>query len=147
MKFIKKAVQSIVPRKEMFDVNGDGKIDHNDILDAAKGVSAKMTPSKSSFDLNGDGILDHKDAVIGAKLAGAAVAAAGVTLSAGAVAGVLIVSGTATSIATGVVATAGAAAGSFLGVVLGSSTTGAYAAYQTVNGILIITAAKATTVS
>ncbi len=144
---IKKALGSIVPSKDAMDVNDDGKIDHKDFVEAAKKIGSKVIPPKSAFDVNNDGVINHKDALVAAKITGAAVAGAGATFAAGAYGGALIVSGTATSIATGIVGVAGATVGGFAGALLGTATTSTFLALKTANGALIIVSETVATVS
>lgn len=143
----KKALGALTPSKDAFDVNGDGKVDYKDFIDGARKLGSKAIPSKSTFDANGDGKIDYKDAVVGAKIAGAAVVGAGTTLAAGAYGGALIVSGTASSIATGIVGAAGATAGAFTGTLLGTATTSTFLAMKTASGALIIVSETAAAIS
>ena len=140
-------MSSITPSKDALDVNGDGTIDYKDFVDAAKKIGSKVVPPKSAFDANNDGVIDHKDAIVGAKIAGAALAGAGATLAVGAYGGALIVSGTATSIATGIVSVAGAAVGGFAGAILGSATTSTFLAMKTASGAIVIVSETVATVS
>jgi len=144
---IKKRIGAMAPSKKTFDVNGDGKVDYRDVVDAAKRLGSKAIPSKSTFDANGDGKVDYKDAVVGAKIAGAAMVGAGATLAAGAYGGALIVSGTASAIATGVVGAAGATIGAFTGTILGTATTSTFLAMKSASGALIIVSETAAMVS
>lgn len=144
---IKKRIGAMAPSKKIFDVNGDGKVDYRDVVDAAKRLGSKAIPSKSTFDANGDGKVDYKDAVVGAKIAGAAMVGAGATLAAGAYGGALIVSGTASAIATGVVGAAGATIGAFTGTILGTATTSTFLAMKSASGALIIVSETAAMVS
>jgi len=75
-----------------------------------------------ALDVNGDGVVNYLDAIAAAKLAGAAVAGAGVTAAAGALAGSAIVATGATAIAAKVTFVAGAAAGAFIAATLGTTT-------------------------
>jgi hypothetical protein len=143
----KKALGALMPSKDAFDVNGDGKVDYKDFVDAAKKIGNSAIPSKSTFDANGDGTVDYKDALVGAKIAGAAIVGAGTTFAAGAYGGALIVSGTATSIATGIVGAAGATIGAFTGTLLGTATTSTFLAMKTASGALIIVSETAAAVS
>jgi Dockerin type I domain len=144
---IKKALSALTLSKETLDVNGDGKVDYKDVVEAAKKIGSKAIPSKSAFDANNDGVVDYKDALVGVKIAGAAVLGTGATLAAGAYGGALIVSGGATAIATGVVGAAGAAVGAFTGVILGTATTSTFIAMKTASGALIIVSETAAAVS
>ncbi|WP_170624661.1 MULTISPECIES: dockerin type I domain-containing protein [unclassified Ruegeria] len=144
---IKKTLNALTPSKQSMDVNGDGKVDYKDFVHAAKKIGSKAIPPKSAFDANNDGVIDHRDALIGAKIAGAAVVGAGATLAAGAYGGALIVSGTATTIATGIVSVAGAAAGGFTGAILGTATTSTFLAMKSASGAIIIVSETAAAVS
>lgn len=143
----KKALGALTPSRDAFDVNGDGKVDYKDFIDGARKLGSKAIPSKATFDANGDGKIDYKDAVLGAKIAGAAVVGAGTTLAAGAYGGALIVSGTASSIATGIVGAAGATVGAFTGTLLGTATTSTFLAMKTASGALIIVSETAAAIS
>lgn len=143
----KKALGALTPSKDAFDVNGDGKIDYRDFFDGARKLGSKAIPSKATFDANGDGKIDYKDAVVGAKIAGAAVVGAGTTIAVGAYGGALIVSGTASSIATGIVGAAGATVGAFTGTLLGTATTSTFLAMKTASGALIIVSESAAAIS
>lgn len=83
---------------------------------AAKSVSGLL-------DVNGDGVIDHRDAVAAAKITVAAAAGVGATAIASVAAGSAIVAAGATSLATTVTAFAGAAAGTFIGLTIGTTTT------------------------
>jgi hypothetical protein len=144
---VKKTLSALTPSRATLDVNGDGKVDYKDFVEAARRVGSKAIPSKSAFDANNDGVIDHKDALVVAKIAGAAITGAGATLAAGAYGGALVVSGTAASISTGIVSVAGAAVGGFAGVVLGTATTTSFLAMKTASGALIIVSESAAAVS
>lgn len=92
---------------------------------------------RNALDLNGDGRVDYKDAIVATKIAGAAVVGAGTALAAGAYGGALVVSGTASTIATGIVAAAGASVGAFAGAILGT-TSATFMAVETASGAVVI---------
>lgn len=140
----KKVRGALTPSKDAFDVNGDGSVDYKDFIDGAKKLGSK---AKATFDANGDGKIDYKDAAVGAKIAGAAVVGAGATFAAGAYGGALIVSGTASSIAMGIVGAAGATVGAFTGTLLGTATTSTFLAMKTASGALIIVSETAASIS
>jgi hypothetical protein len=99
---------------------------------------------RNALDLNGDGRVDYKDAIVATKIAGAAVVGAGTALAAGAYSGALVVSGTASTIATGIVATAGASVGAFTGAILGATST-TFMAVKTASGAVVIASEAAVT--
>lgn len=144
---MKKTLDAVANARAALDLNGDGKVDFKDFADAAKKIGKKVIPSKTFFDANGDGKIDYKDAVVGAKIAGAAMTGAGITLAAGAYGGALIASGTASTVATGIVAAVGGAAGAFTGTILGTATASTFLATKTVSGVLIIVSETAAAVS
>lgn len=92
---------------------------------------------RKAFDLNGDGKVDYRDAIVATKIAGATVVGAGTALAAGAYGGALVVSGTASTIATGIVAAAGASVGAFAGAILGA-TSATFMAVETASGAVVI---------
>jgi hypothetical protein len=143
----KKVRGALTFSKGAFDLNGDGKVNYRDFIDGARMVGSKAIPSKATFDANGDGKIDYMDAVVGAKIAGAAVVGAGTTLAAGAYGGALIISGTASSIATGIVGAAGATVGAFTGTLLGTATKSTFLAMKTASGALIVVSETAAAVS
>lgn len=99
---------------------------------------------RNALDLNGDGRVDYKDAIVATKIAGAAVVGAGTALAAGAYSGALVVSGTASTIATGIVATAGASVGAFTGAILGATST-TFMAVKIASGAVVIASEAAVT--
>lgn len=135
---VRKYIKKLVPKKAWFDANGDGDVNHRDVLAAAQKSIEAIIRRKSVFDVNGDGVVDINDALDAARITGATIASAGVTLGAGAVAGSIMVSGKATAIATLIASSVGAAAGAGFGMVLGSTATTAYSAVQLANGTWIL---------
>lgn len=95
-----------------FDVNGDGKVDYKDILEAAK----------KAMDLNGDGEVNLKDALWGASAIGVS---AGAAAAAGYLSGAALVSATSSAMGATLVATGGSIAGALAGISLGTTTVGA----------------------
>ena len=139
---MKKYIGKILPDKAWLDFNGDGETNFQDFKDAAKSIFDTVTPSRNILDINGDGKVDIQDAIDAAKISGAAIAGVGVTITAGALAGSAVVTGTATSIASVVAATVGAGASAGAASIFGATSTFAYAATQTASGVWIIQAAS-----
>ena len=63
-----KYLGKLIPKKSWLDVNGDGSIDHHDLINAAQKVVDTITPSKNAFDINGDGVVDINDALDAARI-------------------------------------------------------------------------------
>ncbi|MGV8986428.1 MAG: hypothetical protein ACOH2H_09115 [Cypionkella sp.] len=97
---------------------------------AAKTMSGVM-------DVNGDGVIDHRDAIAAAKITVAAATGVGITAIASATAGTAIVAAGASSLASTVTAVAGAAAGSFIGLTVGTSTSAALIVVHAGNALFI----------
>jgi hypothetical protein len=98
----------------------------------------------SGLDVNGDGVVDHRDALVAAKIAGATAVGAGATALASASAGSMIIATGAAAVASKVAAISGAAAGAFLAVTLGSTTTAAFGIFH-VGSTLIVASSSVTT--
>ena len=133
-----KYLGKLMPKKSWFDVNGDGSIDHHDLINAAQKVVDTITPSKNAFDINGDGVVDINDALDAARITGATIAGIGVTFGVGAVAGSVLVTGKATAIASVVASSIGAAAGAGIGAVFGTTTAVSWGAVQLASGSWIL---------
>lgn len=131
---VRKFFGKFVPSKSWFDANGDGNVDYKDFIAAAQNALDAVTPSKAVLDINGDGVVDINDALDAARITGATIAGAGVTVGAGAVAGSILVTGKATAIATVISSSLGAAAGGAMGVIFGPMTVTSISAMQFVNG-------------
>ena len=135
---MRKYFGKFIPKKSWFDANGDGDVDCRDFLDAAQKVVDSITPSKNILDINGDGVVDINDALDAARITGATIAGIGVTFSAGALAGSVLVTGKATAIATVVASSMGAAAGAGIGAVFGTTTAVSWGAVQLASGSWIL---------
>ena len=133
-----KYLGKLMPKKSWFDMNGDGSIDHHDLINAAQKVVDTITPSKNAFDINGDGVVDINDALDAARITGATIAGIGVTFGVGAVAGSVLVTGKATAIASVVASSIGAAAGAGIGAVFGTTTAVSWGAVQLASGSWIL---------
>lgn len=133
-----KYLGKLMPKKSWLDVNGDGSIDHHDLINAAQKVVDTITPSKNAFDINGDGVVDINDALDAARITGATIAGIGVTFGVGAVAGSVLVTGKATAIASVVASSIGAAAGAGIGAVFGTTTAVSWGAVQLASGSWIL---------
>jgi hypothetical protein len=130
--------QSKVPRSNPLDINNDGVVDSKDLVAGAKKVLGALTPSKNLFDINGDGRVDSKDALDAMRITGAAIAGAGVTFSAGAVAGSVLITGKVTAIASVIASAIGSATAAGLGVVYGTVSSATVSAVQLSNGVWIL---------
>lgn len=141
---MKKYFGKFVPKKFWIDANedgdGDGDVDYQDFIFAAKSALNSITPSKQTLDINGDGKVDINDALDAARITGAAIAATGITVAVSSYAGAVLVTGQATTIATTITASIGAGIGGGLTALLGSTTTVAWATWQTSSGVWIIAA-------
>jgi len=135
---MRKYFGKFIPKKSWFDANGDGDVDCRDFLDAAQKVVDSITPSKNILDINGDGVVDINDALDAARITGATIAGIGVTFSAGALAGSVLVTGKATAIATVVASSMGAAAGAGIDAVFGATTAVSWGAVQLASGSWIL---------
>ena len=144
---MKKYFGKFVPKKSWLDSNGDGDIDYHDFIHAAKSALDAVTPSKEILDINGDGKVDINDALDAARITGATIAATGITAAVSSYAGVVLISGKATAIATTIAASIGAGAGGGLTALLGSTTTVAWAAWQTSSGVWVVAAQGVTAIS
>lgn len=127
-----------VPKKSWFDANGDGDVDYRDFITAAQKVVDSITPLKDDLDINGDGVVDINDALDAARITGAAIAGAGVTLGAGAIAGSVLVTGKATAIAGVIASSIGGAAGAGIGALFGTTSAVSWGAVQLANGSWIL---------
>ena len=135
---VKKYFGRFTPNRSWFDTNGDGDVNYQDFIAAAQNALNSITPSKNILDVNGDGVVDVNDAIDAARITGAAITGAGVTLAVGAVAGSVLVTGSATSIATVISTALGAAAGAGIGTIVGATSGTAVAAVQLSNGTWIL---------
>jgi len=135
---VRKYFGRFVPDKSWFDANEDGNVDYKDFIAAAQRALNAVTPSKNILDINGDGIVDINDALDAARITGATIAGAGVTLGTGAVAGSVLVTGKATAIATVISSALGTAAGSGIGVLFGTTAGTVVQAVQLANGVWIL---------
>lgn len=144
---VKKYFGKFIPKKEWFDFDGDGNVDRQDFIAAAQNALNTLKPSANAFDVNGDGQVDINDALDAAKITGATIAGAGISVAAGAVAGSILVTGKATTIATVIAASIGAGASGGLATLLGSATYVSWAAWQTSSGVWILGVKSVTTVS
>ncbi|MDA0892232.1 MAG: hypothetical protein O3C15_07930 [Proteobacteria bacterium] len=135
---MKKYFGRFVPRKSWFGANGDGDVEHRDFIAAAQKVVGSITPTKDILDVNGDGMVDINDALDVARITGAAIAGAGVTICAGAIAGSVLVTGKATAIAGVIASSIGGAAGAGFGAVLGTTSAVSWGAVQLANGSWIL---------
>lgn len=135
---MRKYFGKFIPKKSWFDTNGDGDLDYRDFIAAAQKAVEAITPSKNILDINGDGVIDINDALDAARITGATIVGAGVTLGVGAVAGSVLVTGKATAIATVVAASIGSAAGAGIGVLFGSTTVVSWAAVQLASGSWVV---------
>jgi alkaline phosphatase len=108
---MKKYFGKFVPKKSWIDANGDGDVDYQDFIFAAKSALNSITPSKQTLDINGDGKVDINDALDAARITGAAIAATGITVAVSSYAGAVLVTGQATTIATTITASIGAGIG------------------------------------
>lgn len=133
-----KYLGKLIPKKSWLDVNGDGSIDHHDLINAAQKVVDTITPSKNAFDINGDGVVDINDALDAARITGATIAGIGVTFGVGAVAGSVLVTGKATAIASVVASSIGGVAGAGFGAMLGTTTAVSWGAVQLAGGSWIL---------
>jgi len=144
---MKKYFGKFVPKKSWFDTNNDGDIDYKDFLKAAKNALDALTPSSSILDINGDGKVDVNDALDAARITGATIAGAGITVAASSYAGTILISGKATAIATTIAASIGAGFAGGVTTLLGSTTTIGWAAWQTTSGAWIVAAKSVTSIS
>lgn len=144
---MRKYFGKFVPQKSWFDANGDGDVDYKDFIHAAKKALDVAIPSSEAFDINGDGRVDINDALDAARITGVAIAATGVTAAASSYAGAVLVTGKATAIATTIAGSIGAGVGGGLTALLGSTTTVAWAAWQTTSGVWVVAAKGVTAVS
>ncbi len=136
-----------IPKKSWFDVNGDGDVDYQDFIAAARKSVNAVTPSKNVLDINGDGVVDINDALDAARITGATIAGAGATLGVGAVAGSVLVTGKATAIAGVVASSIGGAAGAAAGAIFGTTTAVSWAGVQLASGSWILATKTVVTTS